>query len=142
MPTPVSAPMILNDSRSVPHLLVSSAATYAIALVDPRSLDRTGLRAYRAANSAFTAWMAWAVLSTETPDLSRRARAGAAVGGAALGLASARWSERLDGRMHERLSRWGVRRPRVLLAAGSTALGVLGWWRGRQDAAEDLRPGS
>jgi len=142
MPTPVTTPMILNDARSVPHLLVSSAATYAIALVDPRGLDQKGLRAYRAANSALTAWMAWAVLSTETPDLSRRARAGAAVGGVALGLVSARWSERLDGRIHERLLRWGVRRPRVVLAAGSTALGVLGWWRGRQDAAQEPEPQS
>ena len=137
MMTPRTAPMILNDSRSVPHLLASSAASYAIALVDPRGLDQRGLRAYRAANSAFTAWMTWAVLGTETPDVSRRARAGAAVGGAVLGLASARWCERLDGRMHERLSRWGVPRPRVVLAAGSTALGVLGWWRSRQDAAKD-----
>lgn len=56
MMTPRTAPMILNDSRSVPHLLVSSAASYAIAHVDPRG----------------------------------------------------------------------------------TALGVLGWWRSRQDAAKDL----
>ena len=143
MPPPVSAPMIVNDSRSVPHLLVSSAAAYAIALVDPRGLDQKGLRVYRAANCAYTGWMTWAVLSTESPDLSRRSRAGAAVGGAALVMASARWNERLDGRIHERLSRWGVRRPRVVLAVGSTALGALGWWRSRQDAtAEDQQPES
>lgn len=127
----------LNDSRSVPHLVASSAATWAITLVDPRTLDGTGLRAYRAANAAFAAWMTWAVLSTENADMSRGARIGLTAGGAALGLASARWSERWDGRLHDALERRGARRPRLVLAAGSTALGVLGWWRARQDAAQE-----
>jgi len=129
--------MILNDARSVPHLVVSSAATFALSLVDPRRLDREGLRAYRVANATLAGWMTWSILSTDTPDLSRGARVGATAGGAALGLLSARWSERVDGRLYDTLSRWGAPHPRVVIATAGTALGVLGWWRSRQDAAKE-----
>lgn len=143
--TPRECLLRLNDSRSVIHGAVSTGAAGAIALVDPRQLGAGGLRSYRAANAAFSGWMTWAVTGTEVADMSRVARAGTVAGAVALTLVSARWSERLDARIHDTLLRCGVRQPRVVLAAASAGVGAASWWRARQpDAGEEgeREPGS
>lgn len=127
---------LINDSRSVLHGTVSTAAATGLALVDPRDLGAGRLRAFRAANAVFAGWMTWAVMTTEATDTSRGARAGAAVGAVALTLAGSRWSEGLDARMHDALLRCGVKQPRVVFALSNAVIGAASWWRARQPQEE------
>lgn len=122
----------LNDSRSVLHGAVSTAAAAGLALVDPRDLGAGRLWAFRAANAAFAGWMTWAVMTTEATDTSRGVRTGIVVGAVSLTLAGSRWSEGIDARMHDGLLHYGVKQPRVVFALCNAAIGAASWWRARQ----------
>src|SRR5690606_32204532 len=106
----------LNDPTTVENGLVFSAATAALALVDPRGLGAGGRLAYRGAIGALTGWTTWTAVRGEPGHLLPPvAKIGLTVGaaGVALGLCDA--GEALDGRIHDRLVRLGVRRPRPLM---------------------------
>ncbi|WP_394279506.1 hypothetical protein [Microbacterium sp.] len=126
------------DSRSVPNLVVTAAATAALTLVDPATL-RPGARfAYRAANAALAGFTTWTSLRrADWPLGALPMRAGVTAGavGATFGVAEV--GEALDARLQSALLRGGVTRPRVLLAAAGVGLLALGWWGDRHLAASD-----
>ena len=132
----------LNDPRSVSHGVVSSAIVGALTLVEPRRLTPGSRLAYRGAVAAVTGWVVWATLRPRSAaDLDllgplNRTALTAGTAGAALGLAEV--GEAVDAKVHDRLVRSGVTRPRLWLAVGSLALGLASWAASRNDAGFSL----
>ncbi|GAA3652391.1 hypothetical protein [Microbacterium marinilacus] len=116
----------LNDTRSVAHGVAWTAVNAAILLIDPRRLGGRGRLLYRLANGVLAAWTAWAAMRTDLrAEVPAVASAGYAAGAAGVLMAAAEMTESVDARLHDGLARRGVRRPRVLMAAGGAALAAV-----------------
>ncbi|GMA34355.1 hypothetical protein [Demequina litorisediminis] len=130
----------LTDPRSPVYGVASAAAVTALALVEPRRLSVGGRLAYRAAIAGVTAWGVWAE-SRHAPEylVSPLTRAGLTVGAAGLAFGVAEAGEAADARLADALSRRGVPRPRVALAAATGVASLASWWWGSRhaDAADD-----
>lgn len=105
--------------------IVTALGLGALTLIDPARL-RPGTRfAYRSVLAAFAAAGAWrslADLPTVLADPLKRVAFSAGAAGLVYG--AAELGEALDARFHRRLERWGVRRPRVVMAAATVALSI------------------
>lgn len=66
----------LHDTRTLAHGLVSTAATVALTLVEPRGLTPGRRAVYRTAVGVFSAWTMWAGLRTEVAAAAETAAAG------------------------------------------------------------------
>lgn len=110
--------------RVEPGLVAASAlALGALSLPDPARLGPGRTHLLRLGRAAYLGWYA--------RDLSRRvplpdvpASLLAAAGGAAAALATAPVDEATDRWLDARLRRWGVRRPRLLLALAGAGMGA------------------
>lgn len=102
--------------------LLATAATSALALVDPRDLDATTRKYYQAGTAATTA-LAISADSQELKGMAKPFRCVAQAGAAAAGwwAASGRF-DRVDTAVHEWIESRGTRHPRRWMAAGTGAL--------------------
>ncbi len=125
----------LGDARSVEHGVVTSAATGALALVDPAALGPRARFALRLANAGLGAVIVWASLRDE-PQLQADTslRGGLTAGAAGLTLAAAELGEAADARFQHRLRRAGVPAPRVAMALGAVAATAASWWFSKRSA--------
>ncbi|WP_309068324.1 hypothetical protein [Microbacterium sp.] len=128
----------LNDTRSIEHGVVWTAANGLIMLIDPRTLSPRGRLLYRGAMAALGAWTAWATLRTDAADeIAPAARGGYSVGAAGALVAASEVTEGLDARIHEAITRRGATRPRVVMALGSAVLAAATWLAGLRPPAAD-----
>lgn len=125
----------LGDARSVEHGIVTSAATGALALIDPAALGPRARFALRLANAGLGAVVVWASLRDE-PQLQdqRGLRGGLTAGAAGLTLAAAELGEAADARFQHRLERAGVPAPRLAMALGAVAATAASWWFSKRSA--------
>lgn len=125
----------LGDARSVEHGVVTSAATGALALVDPAALGPRARFALRLANAGLGAVIVWASLRDE-PQLQEKAslRGGLTAGAVGLTLAAAELGEAADARFQHRLERAGVPAPRLAMALGAAAATAASWWFSKRSA--------
>lgn len=125
----------LGDARSVEHGVVTSAATGALALIDPAALGPRARFALRLANAGLGAVVVWASLRDE-PQLQDQPglRGGLTAGAAGLTLAAAELGEAADARFQHRLERAGVPAPRLAMALGAVAATAASWWFSKRSA--------
>lgn len=129
----------VNNPVSVSHGVLTALASSALALVDPRSLNRGQRFLYRGLMTGLTAWVVHANLSDDDLallGLDRRSRYAITAGLSASALALMPASERLDGTLHDALVRAGVRHPRAVMSAGVGALMAGSWWAARKASEE------
>lgn len=119
----------LGDPRSIEHGAATSAATGALALVDPAALGPRGRFTLRLANAGLGAFIVWVSLRDE-PMLREEpfARIGLTAGAAGLALAGSELGERADARLQDRLERAGLPIPRIAMALGAAAATAASWW--------------
>lgn len=120
------------DPARVEHIVVTSLASGALALVDPNRRSARGRVALRAASAVLSGFIVWADTRRTRPASETLGIAAASVGAT---LAFADLGDVIDGRMQRALVRVGVPHPRLALAIGTTALTAV-----TQTAAERLSP--
>ncbi|WP_203137868.1 hypothetical protein [Microbacterium sp. JZ31] len=126
----------LNDTRSIEHGVVWTAANGLLMLIDPRTLTPRGRLLYRGAMAVLGAWTAWATMRTDARDeIAPAARGGYSVGAAGLMMAASEVTEGLDARIHDAIARRGAARPRVAMALGSAVLAAGTWFAGLRSPA-------
>lgn len=122
----------LNDPKSLENGLVMTATTSALTLVDPRRIGVGGRLAYRGALAAITGWATWtAVQSEDESPVPFSAKFGVVTSAVGITLAFAEAGEALDSKLHDALTRAGVRKPRLVMAAMTAILGFVAWQAGR-----------
>lgn len=114
----------LADPRSPENAVLWSAGAGVLTLVDPAPLSAAGRFAYRAA-SALAVGVGMAMeMNAEDTDVAALAPLALPVGAAGLVFSLSELSEAWDRRIIEILAGAGVSRPRLLLAAGTTAVSL------------------
>ena len=122
----------LNDPNSLENGFALTAATSALALVDPRRIGVGGRFAYRGALAAITGWTTWtAVHSDDESPAPFSVKFGMVTSAVGITLAFAEAGEALDGKLHNALTRAGARKPRLVMAAMTAILGFAAWQAGR-----------
>jgi hypothetical protein len=121
----------LADPTRIEYGIASSVVIGALSLIDPARLSFGQRVAFRCLTAAVTSVLVLIELRrVESLEANPVAKAGVAVGvaGTVLGLSEA--SEKLDARIVSGIERAGVRRPRLALAAVSTALSIAAFRSG------------
>lgn len=117
-PSPIPAGPLAVD-------LAVAGLSGALTLVDPARLGMAGRLAFRTSQAAVVAALAW-VTTRDVPELEWQPekRAAMVAGAVAVTCAFAEVGEAIDAAAVRGLARRGVRRPRLVAAAGSVALAL------------------
>ncbi len=116
----------LVHSTSVPVAVAQSVAAGLVTLIRPAALHPVLKAAYRLTAAGAVGTTVWWALGKDEEfgdDVQRRVAWTAASSGVALGLCGP--AEAIDEGIHRWLERRGVVRPRVLMAAGAVAFGLV-----------------